>query len=84
MKKNTLIAIGVYALVGYGAYQMFFSKRAYAKRIIAFGASTGTLDSLTKFDLGYLREWAKSAKTNSPRFSYKSINYNTKGGKAIK
>lgn len=82
MKSKTLLWIGVYAVVAYGAYHMFFSKTAYAKKIISSGKSTGTIDALKKFDMGFLRAWSMAATKNEPTFSYKGKTYTTQGGKA--
>ena len=84
MKKSTLIWIGVYALVGYTAYAMFFSKKSFAKKIIDTGASTGTVESLMNFEMGFLRAWAKSASGKENSFTYNGKSFYTKGGRAVK
>lgn len=84
MKKSTLIWIGVYALVGYAAYSMFFSKKSFAKKIIDTGASTGTVESLMNFEMGFLRAWAKSASGKENSFTYNGKSFYTKGGRAVK
>jgi len=84
MKKNTLIWIGVYAVVAYGAYYMYFSKTAYAKNIIKAGKSQQSVDDLKSFDMSFLRAWSKAASNNEQTFSYKGKSYFTQGGKAVK
>lgn len=82
MKGKTLIWIGVYAAVAYGAYYMFFSKKAYAKKIKDAGKYNGTVESLTEFGADFLRSWSKAASKNEPTFTLKGKTYNTQGGKA--
>jgi hypothetical protein len=84
MNKKTAIWIGVYALIGYGAYYMLFSKSANIKKIISSGASTGTPEQLSQFDAGFIREWARAAKSGNTSFMYKQKSYFTKGGRAVK
>ena len=80
MKTKTLVWIGIYAVVGYGAYYLFFSKRAYAKKIIASGKYSSSIDNLLSFDMSYLRDWAKAATKNEAVFTHKGLVYNTQGG----
>lgn len=82
--NKTLLYIGIYGLIAYGGYQLFFSKTAYAKKIIKAKKSTGSVDALKNFDMGYLRVWSKAASNNDAAFSFKGVNYNTNGGKVIK
>jgi hypothetical protein len=84
MKKNTILWVLGYAVVAYGAYSLFFSKKAYAKQIIAQGKYQGQLSTLENFDMGFLRVWAKAAKGGQPTFMYQGKNYNTNGGRAVK
>lgn len=84
MNKKVVFYVGLYAVVAYGAYYMFFSKNAYAKTIKKQDASTGTLEQLKKYDMSFLRVWAKASKNNIPTFDFEGKTYNTKGGKAIK
>lgn len=84
MNKKTIIWIGVYALVGYGAYYMFFSKSADVRRIISSGASTGTPEQLSNFEAGFLRAWAKAARKGDTSFMYQQKSFFTKGGRAVK
>ena len=84
MTKKTAIWIGVYALIGYGAYYLFFSKMANVKKIIRNGASTGTVDQLMQFEAGFLREWAKAASQKMNSFLYNGKSFMTKGGRATK
>jgi hypothetical protein len=84
MNKKVIFYVGLYAVVAYGAYYMFFSKNAYAKAIKKANASTGTLEDLKKFDMGYLRAWSKAAKNNSATFEYNGKTINTKGGRAVR
>lgn len=84
MNKKIVFYVGLYAVVAYGAYYMFFSKNAYAKTIKKQDASTGTLEQLKKYDMSFLRVWAKASKNNIPTFDFEGKTYNTKGGRAIK
>ena len=84
MKGKTILWIGVYAVVAYGAYYMFFSKDAYAKAIIKAGKYKGSVDDLKSFGMNFLRPWSKAAKANQPTFFFEGKNYNTQGGKAVK
>jgi len=84
MKSKTLVYIGIYAVVAYGAYYLYFSKTAYGKKIIAAGKYSGTLDDLKTFDMSFLRDWSKAASANQATFSHKGKTYNTNGGKATK
>jgi hypothetical protein len=81
MKNKTLLWIGIYGVVAYGAYYIFFSKNAYAKKIIDSGKYTSSINNLKSFDMAYLRAWSKAATKNEPTFSYKGVAYNTQGGK---
>jgi hypothetical protein len=84
MKKNTLIWIAVYGVAAYGAYYMYFSKTAYAKKIIKADKSKQSLEDLKSFDMVFLRAWSKAAVENAKTFDYKGKSYNTQGGKAVK
>jgi hypothetical protein len=84
MKKNTLIWIGVYAVVAYGAYYMYFSKDAYAKAIIKAGKYRKSAEELKSFGMNFLRPWAKAAKNNQPTFTFEGKTYNTQGGRISK
>jgi hypothetical protein len=84
MNKKTLLYVGLYAVVAYGAYYMYFSKNAYARAIKEADASTGTLEDLKKFDMAFLRVWSKAAKNNIPTFEYNGKTINTKGGRAVR
>jgi flagellar basal body-associated protein FliL len=84
MNKKTLLYVGIYAVVGYGAYYMFFSKSAYAKAIKKANAYSGSEESLKAFGTNYLRPWAKAAKNNVPTFLFEGKAYNTKGGKIVR
>jgi len=84
MNKKAMLYVGIYAVVAYGAYYMYFSKNAYAKVIKKADASTGTLDDLKKFDMAFLRAWSKSAKNNVPTFIFQGKTYSTKGGKIVR
>lgn len=81
MKKSTLVWVGVYAVVAYGAYYMFFSKDAYAKAIIKAGKYKGSLEDLKSFGMNFLRPWAKAAKNNQPTFTFGGKTFNTQGGR---
>lgn len=82
MKKNTLVWIGVYAVVAYGAYYMFFSKNAYANTIIKAGKYKGSAEELKSFGMNFLRPWARAAKNNQDTFTFEGKTYNTSGGRA--
>lgn len=84
MNKKVVLYVGIYAVVAYGAYYMFFSKNAYAKTIKKENASTGTLEQLKKYDMSFLRAWSKAAKNNVPTFEFEGKTINTKGGRAVK
>lgn len=84
MNKKTIVWIGIYAVVAYGAYYLFFSKKAYAKKILASGKYTSSIDNLLSFDMAYLREWASAATKNEPVFTHKGVTYITQGGKIKK
>jgi hypothetical protein len=82
MNNRTLLYIGIYAVVGYGAYYMFFSKDAYVKTIRKtnnYGGSEQELKDLV--GKNFLKQWAKAAKNNVPTFEFEGKTYNTKGGK---
>lgn len=82
MNKKTIFYIGLYAVVAYGAYYMFFSKDAYAKAIIKAGKYRGSVDDLKTFGMNFLRPWARAAKKNEPIFIFEGKTYNTDGGRA--
>lgn len=84
MKTKTLVWIGIYAVVGYGAYYFIFSKRAYANKIISSGKYTSSVDNLLSFDKGFLKQWAKAATRDEVVFTYNGVVYNTLGGRAKK
>ena len=84
MKKNTLIWIAGYGVAAYGAYYMYFSKTAYAKKIIKADKSKQSLENLKSFDMSFLRAWSKGAGENTQTFDYKGKSYNTQGGKSVK
>jgi hypothetical protein len=84
MNKKAIFYVGIYAVVAYGAYYMFFSKNAYAKTIKKENASTGTLEQLKKYDMSFLRAWSKAAKNNVTTFDFEGKTYNTNGGKVIR
>jgi hypothetical protein len=84
MKKNTFIWIAVYGVAAYGAYYMYFSKTAYAKKIIKADKSKQSLEDLKSFDMSFLRAWSKAAGENIQTFDYKGKAYNTQGGRAVK
>jgi hypothetical protein len=84
MNKKTLLYVGIYAVVAYGAYYMYFSKDAYAKAIIKAGKYRGTKEDLKAFGMNFLRPWSKSAKNNMPTFLFEGKAYNTNGGKIVR
>ena len=84
MNTKTIVWVGIYGVVAYGAYYMYFSKTAYAKNIIKAGKSQQSVDDLKSFDMGYLRVWSKASSNNEQSFSYKGKSYFTQGGRAIK
>lgn len=81
---KTIFWVAVYGVVAYGAYYMYFSKTAYAKKIIKAGKSNQSVDDLKSFDMAFLRVWSKAASNNEQTFSYDGKSYNTQGGKAVK
>jgi hypothetical protein len=81
MNNRTLLYIGIYAVVGYGAYYMFFSKDAYAKSIIKSGKYGGSVQDLKGFGANFLKPWSKAAKNNQETFVFEGKMYNTQGGK---
>ena len=84
MKKSTFVWIAVYGVVAYGAYYMYFSKTAYAKKIIKADKSKQSLEDLKSFDMAFLRAWSKAAGQNTQTFDYNGKTYNTQGGRAVK
>ena len=85
MNKKVVFYVGLYAVVAYGAYYMFFSKNAYAKTIKKTNNYGGSIEELKDL-LGknFLKLWAKAAKNNVPTFEFEGKNYNTKGGKIVR
>lgn len=85
MNKKVILYVGLYAVVAYGAYYMFFSKNAYAKKIKKANNFSGSVEELKKLlGMNFLRVWSKATKNNNPTFDFEGKTYNTKGGKAIK
>lgn len=84
MKGKTLLWTALYVGVGYGIYYMYFSKNAYAKKIINARMYARSESELKSFDMGFLRQWSIAASKNDPNFSYKGKIYNTKGGSAVR
>ena len=85
MNKKTIFYVGLYAVVAYGAYYMFFSKSAYVKTIKKtnnYGGSEEELKNLV--GMNFLRPWAKAAKNGVPTFLFEGKAYNTKGGKIVR
>jgi hypothetical protein len=85
MNKKTIFYVGVYAVVAYGAYYMFFSKSAYVKTIKKtnnYGGSAEDLKDLV--GKNFLKPWARAAKNNVPTFQFEGKTYNTKGGKIVR
>jgi hypothetical protein len=81
MNNKAILYIGIYAVVGYGAYYMFFSKDAYAKSIIKSGKYGGSVQDLKGFGANFLKPWSKAAKNNQETFVFEGKMYNTQGGK---
>jgi hypothetical protein len=85
MNKKTLLYVGIYAVVGYGAYYMFFSKNAYVKTIKKTNNYGGTEEDLKNLvGKNFLKPWAKAAKDGVPTFLFEGKTYNTKGGKIVR
>lgn len=85
MNKKVVFYIGLYAVVAYGAYYMFFSKNAYAKTIKKANNYGGTTNDLKELvGRNFLKVWAKASKNNVPTFEFEGKNYNTKGGKIVR
>jgi hypothetical protein len=85
MNKKTIFYVGVYAVVAYGAYYMFFSKSAYVRTIKKtnnYGGSEKDLKDLV--GKNFLKPWARAAKNNVPTFEFEGKTYNTKGGKIVR
>lgn len=81
---KTYLFIALYGIAAYGAYYLFYSKTAYAKKIIKAQKSKGSIDKLISFDMAFLRTWSKSAVNNDTTFTYNGKSYNTQGGTAVK
>lgn len=85
MNKKTAFFIGLYAVVAYGAWYLYSNtKKAYINKILKEGLAGGGEAALLGFEKEYLKAWAMAAKTGAQTFTYNGINYNSKGGKAIK
>jgi hypothetical protein len=85
MNKKTIFYVGVYAVVAYGAYYMFFSKSAYVRTIKKtnnYGGSEKDLKDLV--GKNFLKPWARAAKNNVPTFQFEGKTFNTKGGKIVR
>ena len=82
--NKTIIYIGVYAIVAYGVYAYFFSKKSYAKIIANSGNYSLGVEELINFDTSYLKAWSKAAKSGQSSFVLGGIIYNTKGGRKQK
>jgi hypothetical protein len=85
MNKKVVFYVGLYAVVAYGAYYMFFSKNAYVKTIRKTNNYSGTAEELKNLvGMNFLRPWAKAAKNNVATFEFEGKTYNTKGGKIVR
>lgn len=85
MKKQTLVWIGIYAVVGYAAYMYFRpSKNKDINTIISTGNYNSAPLNLQGFGDKYLRAWAAAAKKGLPNFVYEGKVYETSGGKLKK
>jgi hypothetical protein len=82
--NKTIIYIGIYAVVAYGVYAYFFSKKSYAKIIANSGNYSLGVEELIKFETPYLKAWSKAVKNGQPSFVINGITYNTKGGRKQK
>lgn len=82
MKKQTLVWIGVYVVVGYFAYSYFYSKKYSIKTIISTGNFNAAPSVLEGFGDKFLKTWASAAKKGQPAFVFEGKVYNTNGGKA--
>lgn len=80
-KSRALIYISVYAIVGYGVYYYFFSKKHFAKIIADSGNYNLGVDELMNFDTPYLKAWSKAIKNAQTSFVLEGRTYNTIGGK---
>lgn len=82
MKKQTLVWIGIYAVVGYAAYMYFKpSKKKNIDTIISTGNYSSAPSNLEGFGEDFLKSWAKAAKKNEPAFVFQGKVYNTNGGR---
>lgn len=85
MNKKTAFFIGLYAVLAYGGWYLYTnSKKAYAHKILNAGLSGGGEAALLGFEKEYLKAWAMAAKSGAQTFTYNGVNYNSKGGKAVK
>ena len=85
MKSNkTLMYVAVYAVLGYGVYYYFFSKKHFAQIIAKSGNYSSGVSGLMSFDTAYLKAWSKAIKNAQPSFLLAGSTYNTIGGKKIK
>ena len=83
MKPNkTLIYIGIYAVVAYGVYAYFFSKKSYAKIVLKSGKYNGTINDLMSFDTSYVKAWGKAIKNGEPAFFLAGKTYDTETGRS--
>ena len=78
---KALIYVAAYAIVGYGVYYYFFSKKRVAKIIADSGNYNLGVDELMNFDTPYLKAWSKAIKNAQESFVLDGKTYNTKGGK---
>jgi hypothetical protein len=78
---KTLIYLATSAIVGYGVYHYFFSKKHFAKIIADSGNYKKGVSGLMNFDTPYLKAWSKAIKNFQTSFVLEGKTYNTIGGK---
>lgn len=82
MQKNSLVLFGVAGLAIAGYLYFSKQKKSYAELIVQYGGLS-SLDTLLKFDTGYLKAWSEALQINGPYFIYKQNKYAAKGGRRI-
>lgn len=83
-QKGILTIAAVIAIVAAGYHFFHRSAKQYAKTIIAYGGSNGTVAELINMmQEEFLKAWAKALVKGKPDFSYNGESYNAKGGTKI-
>lgn len=84
MKKAVIILAVLVILTAMFLLYKKISKKSFAATIKNAKASAGTIEALLTMDYGFLSNWADAVKNGSPVFRYKSVAYNSIGGRAVK